>query len=138
ACVLTLATIMIADVRNFYYMVYILTGWFAVTGNGVIMIRLTRRNHGLIGGTLAHIGFGLMLLSILASSAYNQNLVDDATKRYNAAVKRGEVFDKQGFKVMQTVNFLELKLNEPKIINDEYKVTYKGYTLKNQARPGQQ
>src|SRR5699024_10071563 len=36
------------------------------------------------------------------------------------------------------VNFLELKLNEPKIVGDKYKVTYEGYTLKDQERPGQQ
>ncbi|HET6527118.1 MAG TPA: cytochrome c biogenesis protein CcsA, partial [Balneolaceae bacterium] len=138
ACVLTLATIIIADVHSFYYMAYILTGWFAIAGNGVIMIRLLRKKSTLIGGALSHLGFGLLLLAILASSVYNQNLIDNATKRYNAAVKRGQVVDDQGFKVIQTVNFLELKLNEPKIINNEYKVTYKGYTLKNQARPGQQ
>ncbi|HEX6981955.1 MAG TPA: cytochrome c biogenesis protein CcsA [Balneolaceae bacterium] len=138
SCVLTLATIIIADVRNLYYMAYILTGWFAFIGNGVIMIKLIKKNPKLIGGALSHVGFGLLLLGIIASSAYNHHLIDDATKRYNAAVKRGEVVDEQGFKVIQTVNFLELKLNEPKIINNEYKVTYEGYTLKNQARPGQQ
>ena len=40
--------------------------------------------------------------------------------------------------VTQPVNFLELKLNEPKIVNNKYKVTYQGYTLLNQDRPGQQ
>lgn len=138
SCVLALATIVIADIYNIYYMVYLLTAWFTLVGNGIIIIRLIIKKPMLIGGALSHVGFGMLLLGILASSAYNQNLLDDATKKYNTAVKRGEVTDEQGFKKTQVVNFLELKLNKPKIINDEYKITYEGYTLRNQGRPGQQ
>ena len=138
SCVIALATIMIGGVRNIEYMVYILTAWFALIGNGVIMVRLAMKQPKVIGGALTHLGFGVLLLGILASSAYNSNLLDQATKNYNKAIVQGKVTDEQGFKKTQKVNFLELKLNEPKIINDKYKVTYEGYTLKHQARPGQQ
>lgn len=137
-CVLTLATIMIGDVRNLYYMLYLLTAWFAVIGNSFVMIQLIRKNPTLIGGTLSHLGFGVLLLGILASSAYNDKLLDESVEKYNAAIERGEVTDEQGFQKTQKVNLLELKLNEPKIIGDRYKVTYEGYTLKDQERPGQQ
>jgi len=138
SCVATLATIMIADVRNLYYMVYILSGWFAIIGNGAMMIHLLRKNPKLIGGALTHVGFGVLILGILASSVYNESLLDQTTENYNAAVERGEALDEQGFPVRQKVNFLELKLDEPKVINGEYLVTYEGYTLRNQERPGQQ
>jgi cytochrome c-type biogenesis protein CcmF len=138
SCVATLATIIIGDVRNIYYMVYLLASWFAVIGNGVIMYRLIRQKPMLIGGTLSHVGFGVLLLGILASSAYNEMLLDESVKQYNAAIERGEVTDEQGFQKTQKVDFLELKLNKPKVIDDRYKVTYEGYTLKDQARPGQQ
>lgn len=137
-CVITLATIMIGEVRNLYYMLYLLTAWFAVIGNGFVMFRLIRKNPAVIGGTLSHIGFGVLLLGILASSAYNDHLLDESVERYNAAIERGEVTDEQGFQKTQKVNLLELKLNEPKIVADKYKVTYEGYTLKDQERPGQQ
>lgn len=137
-CILTLASIIIGEVVNVYYMAYLFTGWFALVGNAVIMIRLIRKRPILIGGTLSHIGFGVLLLGILASSAYNNHLLDAATQRYNDAIRRGEITDEQGFKMTQPVKFLELKLNEPKIVNGKYKVTYEGYTLKNQDRPGQQ
>ncbi|GAA5520187.1 cytochrome c biogenesis protein CcsA [Aliifodinibius salicampi] len=137
-CVVTLVSIFMGEVRNLYYMLFLLTAWFAVIGNVIIMIRLARKKPMLIGGTLSHVGFGVLLLGILASSAYNANLLDDATKRYNAAIKNGEITDEQGFRKTQTVDFLELELNEPKVINDKYRVTYEGYTLKNQERPGQQ
>ncbi|MGM0546801.1 MAG: heme lyase CcmF/NrfE family subunit [Bacteroidota bacterium] len=138
SCVITLATIIIGDVRNLYYMVYLLAAWFAVIGNSVVMYRLIRKNTMLIGGTLTHVGFGILLLGILASSAYNEMLLDDSVRNYNAAIERGEVTDEQGFQKTQKVDFLELKLDQPKVIDDRYKVTYEGYTLKDQERPGQQ
>ncbi|MCW9705817.1 heme lyase CcmF/NrfE family subunit [Fodinibius salsisoli] len=137
-CVVTLASIIIGEVRDVYYMVYLLTAWFALIGNAVIMIRLIMQQPLLIGGTLSHVGFAVLLLGILASSAYNSHLLDDTTKRYNDAIRSGEVTDEDGLRVTQPVNFLELKLNEPKRVNDKYVVTYEGYTLKNQERPGQQ
>lgn len=137
-CVLTLASIILGDVRNIYYMGYLLVAWFAVIGNSVIMYRLAKKKTRLIGGALSHVGFGVLLLGILASSAYNTHLLDQSVRNYNEAIERGEVTDDQGFKKTQKVNFLELKLNQPKIVNDKYKVTYEGYTLQNQERPGQQ
>ncbi len=102
------------------------------------MIRLAKRKPKLIGGSLTHVGFGLLLVGILASSAYNSPLVDKQTENYNAAVERGEVLDEQGFKVTQKETSLLLDLNQPKVLNDKYRVTYEGYDLSNQNRPGQQ
>ncbi len=137
-CALTLATIMMAGIYDIYYMIYLLTAWFALIGNGIIIYRLIWQNSKLIGGALSHTGFALLLLGILASSVYNSNLLDQSTQNYNAAIERGEITDEQGFQKTQKVEFLELELNEPKIINNKYKVTYLGYTLKDQERPGQQ
>ncbi|MFH5883853.1 heme lyase CcmF/NrfE family subunit [Halalkalibaculum sp. DA3122] len=138
SCVLTLATMMLGNVRNFYYLLYILAGWFALVGNGFMMVRMMFKNPKLIGGALTHVGFGVLLLGILASSAYNGTLLDLSTRNYNEAIAAGKVTDDEGIPVRQKVNFLELKLNEPKVVNGKYKVTYEGYTLANQERPGQQ
>lgn len=137
-CVVTLASIMIGGVRDLYYMLFLLAGWFAVIGNVAMMIRLIQKNSMLIGGALSHAGFGILLLGILASSAYNETLLDQSVKNYNASIERGEVTDEQGFQVTQKVDFLQLQLNQPKVVGDRYKVTYEGFTLKNQERPGQQ
>lgn len=138
ACIFTLATIMIANVRDLYYMVYILAGWFAVVGNSVIMIRLIRKKPILIGGVLTHVGFGVLLLGIIASSAYNTTMLDESTATYNEAVQRGEVTDGDGTPVRSTADFIKLNLDESKVVNNEYLVTYEGYTLEDQQRPGQQ
>ncbi len=138
SCLLTLATIFLGEVRNIYYMVYIFAGWFALVGNSVIMYRLIRKNPKLVGGALTHTGFALLLLGILASSAYNEHLLDPTMAGFNAAVERGEAVDTEGLPVTQKRNFFQLRLNESKIVNDRYRITYEGYTLENQERPGQQ
>lgn len=136
--VFTVASVIIGDVRNAYYMLYLFAGFFAIVGNSWVLGRLAMQNPKLIGGSLTHVGFGLLLVGILASSAYNRPLLDKNTENYNEAVLRGEINDEQGFRVSQTIDMLELKLNQPKLINNQYWVTYEGYDLSNQNRPGQQ
>lgn len=136
--ILTIASVIIGEVKNAYYMLYLFAGFFAIVGNCWVIGRLAIQNPKLIGGSLTHVGFGFLLVGILASSAYNRALLDSRTENYNAAVLRGEINDEQGFKVSQTVDMLELKLDEPKLINNQYMVTYEGYDLSNQNRPGQQ
>ncbi|HET8865582.1 MAG TPA: cytochrome c biogenesis protein CcsA [Gracilimonas sp.] len=134
----TIFSIIVGDVRNFYYMVYLFCGYFAIVGNAWVMVRLAFQKPKLIGGSLTHIGFGLLLVGILASSAYNEHLVDQKTANYNAAVERGEVTDEQGFKVTQKEEMLVLNLNEPVLIDNRYTVTYEGYELDSSVRRGQQ
>ncbi len=134
----TLAAVIFGGVRNPYYMLYLFAGFFAIIGNAWVMGRLAIQNPKVIGGSLTHVGFGVLLVGILASSAYNSALLDSNTQNYNAAVLAGEVVDERGFPVTQTVEMLELKLNEPKVINSQYLVTYEGYDLSDQNRPGQQ
>jgi len=134
----TIASIIIGDVRNLYYMTYLFCGYFAIVGNAWVLFRLALQKPKLIGGSLSHIGFGLLLVGILASSAYNEPLVDQRTANYNEAVERGEVTDEQGFTVTQKEEMLELYLDEPVLIDNRYVVTYEGYELDNIVRRGQQ
>jgi cytochrome c-type biogenesis protein CcmF len=134
----TIASIIIGDVRNLYYMIYLFCGYFAIVGNAWVLFRLALQKPKLIGGSLSHIGFGLLLVGILASSAYNEPLVDQRTANYNEAVERGEVTDEQGFTVTQKEEMLELYLDEPVLIDNRYVVTYEGYELDNIVRRGQQ
>ncbi|HCD51414.1 MAG TPA: hypothetical protein DEQ34_03135 [Balneolaceae bacterium] len=136
--VLTVGSIMWMNVRDIYYMIYLFSGYFAIIGNGWMMVKLAIKNPKVIGGSLTHVGFGMLLVGILYSSAYNEPVLDQNTVNYNNAVLRGEVNDEQGFKVSQTVEMMELKLDEPKLVNGRYEITYEGYDLMNQNRPGQQ
>ncbi len=134
----TIFSIIVGDVRNLYYMAYLFCGYFAIFGNGWVLYRLLKQNPKVVGGSLTHVGFGLLLVGILASSAYNEPLVDQETARYNLAVEQGEVTDEQGFKVTQKEEMLLLNLDEPVIVDNRYEVTYEGYELDNTIRRGQQ
>jgi cytochrome c-type biogenesis protein CcmF len=136
--VATILTIILGEVRNLYYMVYIFTAWFTIIGNSFVIFSLIRKNPKLIGGSLTHVGFGALLIGIIASSVYTEPLLDQQTANYNKRVEAGDVFDEEGFEVSQGVEMFELELNSPKLINDTYMVTYEGYDLGDSPRPGQQ
>ena len=135
---LTLGGMVLGDVRNVSYIALLYAGFFAITGNLQIMIGVARKKMILVGGTLTHVGFGLLLVGILYSSAFNTFFLDDNTRNYNAAVKRGEVKDEQGVPVLKEVNMVELKKNQPKVINNEYMVTFTGFTTSELNRPHEQ
>jgi cytochrome c-type biogenesis protein CcmF len=136
--VASIASIIAGEVSNVSYMVFIFAGWFAVFGNGSIMFYLLKRKPKLIGGALNHIGFGVLLLGIIASSVYTEPLLDQRAANYNKRVAAGTVFDEEGFPVSQPVEMFELKIDQPKLVNDRWMVTYEGYNVSNSPRPGQQ
>lgn len=136
--VATVLSIILGDVRSLYYMIYIFAAWFAVIGNGIILIQLLRKNPKLIGGALTHVGFGALLLGIIASSVYTEPLLDRQTADYNRRILAGEVFDEEGFPVTQRVEMFKLDINRPMLVNEKYMVTYEGFSLSDSPRPGQQ
>ncbi len=134
----SVVSIIFGNVTSIYYMIYIFSAWFTVIGNGFVLIKLIRKNPKLIGGTITHIGFGALLLGFIASSVYTEPMLDEQTANYNTRIEQGKVLDDEGFPVTQKVNMVELQLNQPKLINNKYMVTYEGYELTNSPRPGQQ
>jgi len=136
--VASVISIIAGEVSNIYYMVFIFAGWFAVFGNGSILFYLLKRRPKLIGGALNHIGFGVLLLGIIASSVYTDPLLDQRATNYNKRVAAGTVFDEEGFPVTQPIEMFELKIDQPKLVNDRWMVTYEGYNVSNTPRPGQQ
>ncbi len=136
--VVTLATVIFSNIRDPYYILYMFTAFFAVVGNSWIIVKLCMKKPKLIGGSVTHVGFGILLIGILASSAYNSPMLDQRIMDYNERVKLGEVKDEMGFTVTEPVQFLELKLKEPKIVNNKYVITYTGFDVTDQNRPGQQ
>ncbi len=134
----TVLSIILGDVRNIGYMIFIFAAWFAVFGNGRVIFDLLKKRPKLIGGALNHVGFGVLLLGVIASSVYTEPLLDQRTASYNARVAQGEVFDEEGFPVTQPIEMFELDLNSPKLINERWMVTYEGYELSDSPRLGMQ
>ena len=136
--VASVISIIAGEVSNISYMIFIFAGWFAVFGNGAIIFYLLMRKPKLIGGALNHIGFGVLLLGIIASSVYTQPILDQRAADYNKRVATGTVFDEEGFPVTQPVEMFTLNIDQPKLVNDRWMVTYEGYNVSDTPRPGQQ
>lgn len=134
--IVTMITIILGGVHNLVYMVYILAAWFGVIGNGWVMFHVLRIKPRMIGGTLTHIGFTVMLLGFMGS-AFDRPMLDLDTENYNRAVLRGEVMDRDGFPVIQTMNMILLNKNEPKFIDERYWVTFMDAAITERNRPGE-
>ena len=81
--------------------------FFAFFGNGIVLWRLWKGNPKMAGGAVAHIGFAIMLLGIIASSGFDKPLpqvgephVEDGDPtRENFVVARGDTRNINGFEV---------------------------------------
>ncbi|HRJ29256.1 MAG TPA: cytochrome c biogenesis protein CcsA [Cyclobacteriaceae bacterium] len=62
----------IARVYNFGYVLLLFAGLFTVISNGKILYSIIKSSPALSGGSVAHIGVGLMLVGILFSSGYSK------------------------------------------------------------------
>lgn len=134
--VLTVATIIMGGVHNPVYMVYILAGWFGVIGNAWIMAQVMGKKPRMIGGTLTHVGFMIMLLGFMGA-AFDRPMLDQDTREYNEAVLQGQVKDSDGFPVVQTMNMVKLDIDTPMFIDDRYWVTFEGGAITEKNRPGE-
>jgi len=90
---------------------------FAVLANGHVLIHLLRKNNKrlkVMGGTVVHIGFGMMLLGMLFSSGYDEVISKNLTPEQLA-----------NFPEAERVDNVLLAKNRPSQIRD-YLVTYQG------------
>ncbi len=101
---------------GFLYILFLFTSTFAIVGNIWFIIRALRLKWSLSGASLAHMGFGLMMVGVLVSSAKKQVISQNTRYSY------GENFDANE----NRENILLVK-DEPYQMA-EYLVTYKGDT----------
>ncbi len=137
ASLLSIAVIVLVNVTTVVYMILLFAAFFSIVGNGIVMIKLIQKKARLIGGTVTHIGFAVLLIGFLGA-AYDTPMLDRNTMNYNAAVERGEVFDSDGFPEQQTMEVMQLHINQPRRISDEYYVTFKNVEIIHENRPGEQ
>lgn len=80
----------------------IFCAFFALYGNGIVLWRVARGNWKMAGGSLTHVGFGLLLIGIFASSVFNDPISDGAGadlagSRENFVVQKGETVEVDGY-----------------------------------------
>ena len=137
ASIITVSVVIWVNMTNLAYMVYLFAAVFAVAGNGTIMVKLLWNNPRRAGGTITHIGFAVLMMGFLGS-VFDRPMVDSQTQEYNRAVKAGQVHDDDGFPVNQPVEFVELKKDQPKLIDGRYMATFKSAGITEKNRPGEQ
>ena len=91
--------------------------FFAFYGNLIVFWRVVRGNLKMAGGSLAHVGFAVFVLGIIASSGFSNPIVRDT------GVQIGESRD----------NFI-LALGETRVING-YTVSYTGHGTDEEGKP---
>ncbi|MFN3528974.1 MAG: heme lyase CcmF/NrfE family subunit [Bacteroidia bacterium] len=117
AAVLTAATVIPLQILAWPYVLLAFACWFSLTGNGDILRRQFKKLKS-AGASVAHIGFALMMLGVLISSA-NKEVVSIN----QSGLSYGENFNPQ-----QNHENVLLWKNEPLVMND-YRVTYLGDSI---------
>jgi cytochrome c-type biogenesis protein CcmF len=71
--------------------VLVFVTFFALFGNGMVLWRIGRGNARLVGGALAHVGFMILVLGIIASSGFSTPISGEAeSSRSNFVLERGQ------------------------------------------------
>ncbi|WP_026955905.1 cytochrome c biogenesis protein CcsA [Algoriphagus vanfongensis] len=75
AVIISALVIVLAKVYDWKYMILVVAGTFTIVANAVILSRLLKKSaFKLAGGSLAHIGLGMMLVGIMFSSGYSETI----------------------------------------------------------------
>ncbi len=105
------------------YSLLFFAGWFAVIANVLYMIRVLKGKVKVAGGSVAHVGFGLLLLGILISNAGQRVIsVNNFGVRYDGE-GMDETFQRENVRLIKHV---------PLPLGD-YLVTYQGDTMRDGA-----
>jgi cytochrome c-type biogenesis protein CcmF len=80
----------------------VFVAFFALYGNGMVMWRIGRGNPRLAGGAVAHVGFAILVLGIVASSGFSRSISADPTSgtgRNNFVVNLGQTARVAGYEM---------------------------------------
>ncbi|UCS94258.1 cytochrome c biogenesis protein CcsA [Echinicola marina] len=118
--------ITVAKVFNIAYMVIVLAGTFTIVANATILAGLLKKStFKLAGGSLAHIGLGLILIGVMFSSGYSDVISINMS---------GLTYKKDWEDELNKENVL-LWINKPLQMKD-YEVVYRGRNKKLEGVPG--
>ena len=88
------------DLKNPVMIIFLISSVFAVVGNIIYWVQVLKGKYKVAGGSVAHIGFGLMLIGILSSGSgkkvisinqsgmvYSENFDEDANREHILLIK---------------------------------------------------
>lgn len=122
---------------------FLFTSVFAVIGNLVYIFKVLKGNIRLSGGSIAHVGFGLMLIGVISSGAgktvisINQNGINYGSNFNEKEIRENILLWKNVPTLMgdYMVTYYADTVIEP---NTYYKVKYEGYDRHNQTYTGEE
>jgi cytochrome c-type biogenesis protein CcmF len=124
--VLAAAIITVGKVYDITYIVIVLAGAFTIVANSTILVKLVKKKtFKLSGGSLAHIGLGMILIGIMFSSGYSDTISINMS---------GLTYKKDWEDDLNKENVL-LWINKPLQMKD-YEVVYRGRFKKVAGVPG--
>jgi len=113
----TALVITVAGVYNITYIIIVLAGVYTIAANFKVLLSVLRGNIKLSGGSIAHMGIGMMLLGILFSSGYSEVIsLNNSGLVISNNPDLEENFNQEN---------LLLFINDPQNMG-EYTLTYKG------------
>ncbi|HCS19258.1 MAG TPA: cytochrome C biogenesis protein [Bacteroidetes bacterium] len=113
----TILFALLFDLRNPVLLLFLLTSVFAVVGNIIYWVQVLKGKFWVAGGSVAHIGFGLMLIGIISSGS---------GKEVISINQRGIVYS-ENFDEEANREHILLYKNVPTLMGD-YMATYIGDT----------
>lgn len=124
--ILAAVIITLGKVYDISYIVVVLAGAFTIVANGSILIKLIKaKTFKLAGGSLAHVGLGMILIGVMFSSGYSDTISINMS---------GMTYKKDWEDDLNKQNVL-LWINKPLQMKD-YEVIYRGRYKKVKGFPG--
>lgn len=112
-------------VMNAPFLVILFSGLFTITTNGKILLGILKSSPSLSGGSIAHIGMGMMLVGIMFSSGYSKVVSLNNT---------GLLYSREASDEFNRDNLL-LFINEPRNMAG-YRIEFKGDRLEPRRKSG--
>lgn len=122
AAILTVLTLTWIEAYSWQYKLLVFAGWYTVVSNIDYLISFARRDLKLAGSGIAHFGFGIMLIGIMASGP-NQRILSK-----NQFLMEGLSDDEE----LQRTTLLLFK-DTPQVM-ENYRMTFTGDTIDNFTR----
>ncbi|MGI9541862.1 MAG: cytochrome c-type biogenesis CcmF C-terminal domain-containing protein, partial [Cyclobacteriaceae bacterium] len=121
--VLSVLVMILGEVKDLSYILLLTASIYSVVANLKILLSLFKTNFNLAGGSVAHIGIGMILIGILFSSGYSEVISVNNT---GLRIANDEEFNSSN---------LLLFIDQAQSMGD-YDLTYKGRYIKAKGVPG--
>jgi cytochrome c-type biogenesis protein CcmF len=124
------------DLKNWIYLGLLFASVFAVLGNASLMKKMFEGKVHLVGASVAHIGFGILLMGVLVSSA-NKKVISinqsgmQLNPEFDAQANMEHVYLEKGKALRMGDYEIEYRKDTSEWVNNYYQVHYKKINPKN-------